>query len=189
MSDRELLRKPEVRKRLRWHLWQQLPLLVALVVLWMLLWGTISWISLLSGIAVAVLVTRVFYLPPVELSGRFNPFWALVFLARFLLDVVVASFQVAGQAFRPRGVRSNAVIAVDLVTASDFITTLTAIAISLIPGSLVLEVDRDRSILYLHAIGVEDLAAADRVREKVLSVERAIVRAVGSRADVERTSA
>lgn len=180
---------PEVRKRIRWRVWQQLPLLVALVVLWMLLWGTVSWISVLSGVLVAVVVTRVFYLPPVELSGRLNPFWLLVFLGRFFFDVVVASFQVAGQAFRPRGVRSSAVIAVDLVTASDFITTLTAIAISLIPGSLVLEVDRDRSILYLHAIGVEDLEEADQVRRKVLSVERAIVRAIGSADDVERTRA
>jgi multicomponent Na+:H+ antiporter subunit E len=174
------------RQSIRWVLWQQLPLLIVLVVLWMLLWGTISWISFLSGLVVAVVVTRVFYLPPVELSGRFNPFWFVVFLARFFFDVVVASFLVASQAFRPRGVRSNAVIAVDLVTRSDFIITLTAIAISLIPGSLVVEVDRERSILYLHAIGVEDKPEAEKVRQKVLSVERAIIRAVGSRADVER---
>lgn len=189
MSERPDLREPEVRKRVGWVLWQQLPLLIALIVLWMLLWGTVSWISFATGVIVAVVVTRVFYLPPVELSGRINPFWGIVFLGRFFADVFVASFQVAAQAFRPRGVRSNAVIAVDLVTRSDFITTLTAIAISLIPGSLVLEVDRDRSILYLHAIGVEDLAGAERVREKVLSVERGIVRAVGSKLDVERTRA
>lgn len=179
----------EERQHIRVRLWQQLPLLVALVVLWMLLWGTISWISVLSGILVAIVVTRVFYLPPVELSGRFNPFWFLVFLGRFLFDVVVASFTVAGQAFRPRGVRSNAVIAVDLVTVSDFITTLTALAVSLVPGSLVIEVDRDRSILYLHSLGVDDREGVEQIRHKVLGVERAIVRAVGSRADVERTRA
>ncbi|MDH6181606.1 multicomponent Na+:H+ antiporter subunit E [Microbacteriaceae bacterium SG_E_30_P1] len=179
----------ETAKQVRWRVWQQLPLLVALVVLWMLLWGTVSWISVVSGIIVAVAVTRFFYLPPVELSGRFNPFWFGVFLLRFLWDVVRASFQVAWLAFRPRSVRSNAVIAVDLVTASDFITTLTAITISLIPGSLVLEVDRDRSILYLHLIGVDDAEGIDKMRRKVLSVERGIVRAIGSRADVERTGA
>lgn len=175
-------------QRVRWRLWQQLPLLVALVVLWMLLWGTVSAISLISGILVALAVTRLFYLPPVELSGRFNPFWFVVFLARFFVALVAASVDVAFQAIRPRGLRRNAVIAVDLVTVSDFITTLTAITVSLIPGSLVVEVDRDRSILYLHAINVEDDAAVEKVRATVLGVERSLVRALGSRQDVERTS-
>ena len=180
--------EPPTAKQLRSTFVQQIPLLVALVVLWMLLWGTISWISVLSGVIVAIAVTRFFYLPPVELSGRFNPFWLLVFLARFLWDVIRASFQVAWLSFRPRGVQSNAVIAVDLVTVSDFITTLTAITISLIPGSLVVEVDRDRSILYLHVMSAEDVEGLEKVREKTLSVERALVRAIGSKDDVERTA-
>jgi len=167
---------------------QQLPLLVMLVVLWMLLWGTISWISVLSGILVAVLVTRFFFLPPVELSGRFNPLWLIVFLAHFLWDVIRGSFEVAWLSFRPQGVRSSAVIAVDLVTVSDFITTLTAITLSLVPGSLVVEVDRERSILYLHVIGAESEAEVEKVRQKALSVERALVRAVGSTDDVRRTA-
>lgn len=175
-------------QRVRWRLWQQFPLLVALVVLWMLLWGTVSAISVVSGILVALAVTRLFYLPPVELSGRFNVFWFIVFLARFLFDLVAASVDVSFQALRPRGLRRTGVIAVDLVTVSDFITTLTSIAVSLVPGSIVIEVDRDRSILYLHTINVEDDAAVERVRSKVLGVERALVRALGSRQDVERTS-
>ena len=61
-----------VKRRLRVRLWQQLPLLVVLVVLWMLLWGNISLLNLVTGAILAVLVTRVFFLPPVDLSGRFN---------------------------------------------------------------------------------------------------------------------
>lgn len=181
MTDRSL------RKAVRWRLWQQLPLLVALVLLWMLLWGTISWLSLISGAVIAVLVTRLLYLPPVELSGRFNPFWFVVFLARFFFDLVVASFQVALQAFSPRGIRRNAVVEVDLETRSDFIMTLTAIAISLIPGSIVLDVDRHNSILYLHAINMDDATEIERLRAKVLSIERQLVRALGAAEDVRRT--
>lgn len=168
-----------------WRLWQQLPLLAVLVVLWMLLWGEVSPLSAGSGVVVAVVVTRVFYLPAVELSGRFNPLWFVVFLARFLLDLVVASFQVAFLAFG-RGIRRNAVVAADLETRSDFIMTLTAIVISLIPGSLVVEIDPARSILYLHAINVDDPDDAAALRARVRSVERRLVRALGSRDDVER---
>lgn len=174
-----------VRLALR-AVWRDLPLLIALVALWMLLWGTISWLSLASGILVALVVTRVFLLPPVELSGRFNVGWLLVFLARFVVDLVVASAQVAWQAFRPSGVRHSAVVSVELFTRSDFIMTLTAIAVSLVPGSLVIEVDRDRGLLYLHALATDDAAAVARVRRQVLAVERSLVRAIGSRVDLER---
>jgi multicomponent Na+:H+ antiporter subunit E len=176
------------RASLGWRLWQQLPLLVALVVLWMLLWGIVDWLTLATGVILALVVTRLFYLPPVELSGRFNPLWFLAFLARFALNLFVASFLVAYQALRPKGIKSNAVIAVDLVTRSDFVMTATAIAISLVPGSLVVEVDRQRSILYLHVLSVADRDETDLVRMRVLSVERQLVRAFGSRDDVERTS-
>lgn len=176
-------------KRVReigWRVWQQLPLLIGLVAIWMLVWGSLSWLALVSGILVAVLVTRVFYLPAVELSGRFNPFWFLVFLGRFAFDLVVASFQVAWLAFRPRRVRHNAIIAVDLATRSDFITTAVGIATSLVPGSIVVDVDRDESILYLHVLNTDQLADAERTRARVLQVERSLVRSLGSRDDWNR---
>lgn len=171
--------------RVPWRLWQQLPLIVGLVALWMVLWGSLSWMALLSGIAVALLVSVVFYLPPVELSGRLNPVMALAFLGRFLVDLVVASAHVAWIAIRPSGVRSNAVIAAPLATRSDFVMTLTATALSLVPGSIVVEVDRERSILFVHAIGEGTQEGVDRVRATVRRVERGIVMAVGSRSDVE----
>ena len=166
--------------RVRWSLLQQLPLLIGLIVLWMVLWGELTWLSLVSGVVVALVVSLVFYLPPVELGGRLNPFWGIVFLGRFLVDLVVASMQVAWLVIRPRGVTANAVIAAPLATRSDFIMTLTATALSLVPGSIVLEVDRDQSILYLHVIDTGTPEGADRFRDKVRRVERGIVRAVGS---------
>ena len=181
-------KKAEKKAEVRWHVRRQLPLLVALVVLWMLLWGSFSWLNLAAGIVIAVVVTRGLYLPPVELAGRFNPFLFLAFLGMFLVELVLASFQVAFQAFSPRAERPNAVVAVQLRTRSDFIMTITSIALSLIPGSLIVEVDREQSILYLHALGTRDQAAIDKVRSDVLKVEGRLVRALGSREDVRRLS-
>jgi multicomponent Na+:H+ antiporter subunit E len=162
----------------------QLPLLVWLVVLWLLLWGHVTVMSVLTGILLALLVTRLFYLPPVDLSGRFNVYWALAFAWHFAVDLVRASILVAWQAVDPRGVPVNSVLAVQLHTRSDLIMTLTAESISLVPGSLVVEVDRERSLLYVHALGTPDDAAAERVRHSVLVVEERIVRAIGSEHDV-----
>jgi multicomponent Na+:H+ antiporter subunit E len=165
---------------------QQLPLLVALVVLWMVLWGQFTWLSLATGIVVALIVTRVFYLPPVELSGRINLWYTLVFLVHFFFDVAVASFQVAFQALSPRRVPRSSVIGIQLRTRSDLVMTLDAIAMSLVPGSLVVEADRERSILYLHTFATESQEDVEAMRRKVLVVEARIVRAIGSRADLER---
>jgi multicomponent Na+:H+ antiporter subunit E len=162
----------------------QLPLLVWLVVLWLLLWGHVTVVSVITGIVLAVGITRVFYLPPVELSGRFNVYWAAVFLGRFIVDLLHASFLVAWQAIDPRGVPTNAVLLVQLHTRSDFMMTLTAVSISLVPGSLVVEVDRENSRLYVHALGVRDEAGVEAARHTVLVVEERLVRAMGSLDDV-----
>ena len=133
----------------------------------------------------ALLVTRVFYLPPVALSGRFNVWWALVFAVRFVYDLFTASVQVAWLAVDPRKVPNSSVVAVQLRSHSDLIMTLVAIAISLVPGSLVVEADRLRAVLYVHVLdtdGADDVAAA---RVSVHAVERRIIRALGSREELE----
>lgn len=173
----------------RWRLTRQLPLLVVLVILWMLLWGSASWLTITTGIVLAVLVTRGLYLPPVELAGRFNPIRFVIFLGIFLFELVVASFQVAGRAFAPHPVPTNAVVAVQLRTRSDFLMTLTAISVSLIPGSLIIEVDRDHSILYLHALGTSGPDDIAEVRRSVLAIEARLVRSLGSSEDVRKLDA
>ena len=50
-----------VEQRARVTLRQQLPLLLALVVLWMLLWGSITPLTIVTGVVVALGVTRAFF--------------------------------------------------------------------------------------------------------------------------------
>lgn len=160
---------------------EQLPLLLALVALWMLLWGSVSVLTILTGVVVAFGVTRAFYLPPVELSGRFNPFWFIVFVGRVLGEMVVASFQVAFIALSREPAPKNIVVRIDLRTRSDFILTGTAIAASIVPGSVVLEVDRVNARLYVHTLGASTPEEVERARHHVLSLEHDLLRAWGSR--------
>ncbi len=159
---------------------KQIPLLLALVVLWMLLWGSLTPLTIVTGIVVALVVTRTFYLPPVDLANRFNPFWFAVFLGRFFGELIVASFQVAFQAFARRPVPFSAIVRVDLRTRSDFIMTGVSLAVSLVPGSLVLEVDRANARLYVHSLDVSTPEEVEKAREHVLSLEHDLLRAWGS---------
>jgi multicomponent Na+:H+ antiporter subunit E len=165
-------------------LWRQLPFFVWLVALWMLLWGQFTWLAFLTGVVVAVFVTRVFRLPPVELSGRVNLWYGLVFVLEFLGALVVGSLTVAWQVLDVRRQPGAAIIAVPLKTDDDLIMTHTAVTASLIPGSLLVDVDRDRRILYLHVIGVRGDRDVERQRASVLRWEKRIVSAVGSRAQL-----
>lgn len=160
---------------------QQAPLLLALVVLWMLLWGSLTPLTIVTGVVVALAVTRAFYLPPVELSGRFNPFWFAVFAGRVLVEMAVASVQVAVLAIGPRARHRSALVKVDLTTRSDFILTGTALAVSLVPGSVVIEVDRSTTVLYVHTLSVHSAADVEKARAHVLALERGLLRAWGSR--------
>ncbi|GAA3934508.1 Na+/H+ antiporter subunit E [Microbacterium soli] len=158
----------------------QLPFLLWLTVLWMLLWHQFTPLALVTGILVAIFVTRVFRLPTVELVGRVNLWYALVFVVLFLGAVVAGAVSVAVQVFDFRRQPGAAIVGVPLRYADDIVTTHVSVTASLIPGSLVVESDRKRRILYLHVIGMHSRADVDAFREEVLRWERRIVRAVGT---------
>ncbi len=166
----------------------QLPLLVWLVLVWVLLWGTFSWANLLSGALIAVVVTTLLPLPTVETAGRFRPMAFLRFVGRFVLDLVVSSVEVSRLAFRP-GQHQSAIITVALRTDSDLLLTVIAEALSLVPGSLVLDLDREHQVLAVHLVEVRDAEHLERRRANVLGMEDRVVRAFGSAEDVARLGA
>jgi multicomponent Na+:H+ antiporter subunit E len=141
-------------------------------------------LAFVTGLVVAVVVTRVFRLPPVELSGRVNLWYGLLFVLQFLAAVVRGSLLVAWQVLDFRTQPGTAIVAVPLRTDDDLIMAHTAVTASLIPGSLIVEADRDRRVLYLHVIGMRSLEDVEAQRRSVLLWEARIVRAVGSSAQL-----
>lgn len=164
---------------------RQLPLLVWLVLVWNLLWGTFSWANLISGTVIALVITTLLPLPAVQTAGRFRPLAALRFLGRFVVDLLVSSAEVSWLAFRP-GRHRSAIITVQLRTDSDLLLTVIAEALSLVPGSLVLDLDREHSIMAIHLVQVRDHDHVERQRANVLGMEDRVVRAFGSAEDIER---
>jgi multicomponent Na+:H+ antiporter subunit E len=157
-----------------------------LVAVWLLLWGRVTPGLIVSGIIVAALAMSLFPMPALEIRGRPRPLRVLLFLVRFVIDVVVASVHVAWMAVRPGPPPSSAVIGLDLHTRSDLMMTLVGEVLSLVPGSLVVEVDRASTILYLHVIGVETEEDIERERRRAMTIEARMIRAFGSPADRAR---
>lgn len=168
-------RLPTRRDRIRDHVMA----VIFLTLVWNLLWGAFTWANLVTGILVAVAVLVFFPLPPVVFVGRLRPIGLIRFAARFIADLVVASFQVALLAFRPRH-PTSAIVAVPLRIHSDLNMTLVGEAVSLVPGSLITEADRRTATLYIHMLGVEDREHLERLRNDVWLLEDRIARALGS---------
>jgi multicomponent Na+:H+ antiporter subunit E len=79
----------------------------------------------------------------------------------------------------------NAVVAVPLRSHQDLMVTATGHVISLIPGSLVVEVDRSTSTLYLHALNVSSPEEVESLRKEVRSIEAGLIRIMGTREELE----
>lgn len=172
---------PSAKRGIIGELWRQWPHLLWLTALWMLLWGQLTILAALTGIAAAVTVTLVFRLPPVRLGGRLHPWYAVVFVVTFVGALVRGSLVVAGQVLDLRRQPGSAVIGVPLRVDDELILASTAIVSSLIPGSLVLEIDRDEMVIWLHVLGVRGEEDIERNRRETLLWEARIVRAFGSR--------
>ncbi|WP_405426269.1 Na+/H+ antiporter subunit E [Micromonospora sp. NBC_00617] len=157
-----------------------------LVLVWNLLWGSITLANIIGGLLVGGAVLLFFPLPAVSFGGRLRPGALVAFAGRFVVELVSASLHIARIAvqpgYRPRG----AIIAVTLRVPTDLNLALTAEAVSLVPGTLILEVDREAGTLYLHVLDTHGPADLALSRERTLDLERRIVRAVGSAAELRR---
>ncbi|MDN4162064.1 Na+/H+ antiporter subunit E [Nocardioides abyssi] len=148
-----------------------------LTLVWLAMWGEVTPLLVIGGVLVAVLVCLAFPLPPIDLASGVRPLALARLVGRFLVDVVRASFQVSGVVLRRRPVR-NAVVAVDLESSSDFVMTLVASMLSLIPGSVVVEARRSTHTLYLHVLDVPDAASVEAFRRDALDLEQRVLRAL-----------
>nr|WP_281373076.1 Na+/H+ antiporter subunit E [Kineococcus aurantiacus] len=157
------------------------PLLVWLVVLWLLLWGDVSWANVVSGTVLALLVTVVLPMPKVTFGVRLRPLRIVALLARFVVDLFAASAQVAWLAVRPGRQPRNSVVKVPLHSGSDLFVTMTAELVSLVPGSVIVELGAPslqggQGSIYVHALGVDTEEGRQRIRREVLLTERRVLR-------------
>ena len=165
---------PSRRRTVQW------PVVLWLTVVWVALWGDLSVANIASGVVVGTLVCLVFPLPFIRLQVRVRPLWLAWLVLRFFWDVVVASYQVAVKTLQLTRQPRNAVIEVDLRTQSDFVLTVVAEMVSLVPGSLVVEARASTHTLFLHVLDVGDRAGAEAFREQVFALERRVVMALGA---------
>lgn len=161
----------------------QWPMILGLTLMWAALWQDFTPGTLVLGLITSSLVMLSLPMPPVPFADRFNVWHSLTFALFFLWKITAATWEVAFKAATPGPKVINSVVAVKLRTQDDLLLTLVGHVYALIPGSLVIDVDRPTSTLFLHVIDIPDEEAAEAFRTESLDIESRMIRGFGSKRD------
>jgi multisubunit Na+/H+ antiporter MnhE subunit len=167
---------PASRMRRAGH---RLPMAAWLWLLWLLLWGSTSPAVLVGGLLVAAAVVVAFPLPHLVPHTALRPGPLARLLAHLLTDLFSSAAVVAWEAVRHGRRTRTAVVEVPLRVDTDFLVAVSSGLTTLTPGSLVLEIDRERRLLYVHALPVRDRPALEERRREGRAVERRVSRTLG----------
>ncbi|WP_237189527.1 Na+/H+ antiporter subunit E [Rothia nasimurium] len=162
-----------------------LPPFLWLVFVWCALWQDFSLRFIAFGAVLAILTMAVFKLPTLYLSNRFNLLYAARFVIELVWNIAKASFEVMWLAATFRPPLRNSIVAVPLRTRSDLLLTAVSHTMSLIPGSVVVEVDRPHSVLYFHVLNTSTDEEIKKFARQVDYFEALIIKAAGSREEYE----
>ena len=113
-------------------------------------------IGLLVGLPVAFAARR-FYQPMDGFARTATaPLYAGLYLLTFLWELLTANFDVAYRVLAPSMPMDPAVIEVPLRVETDLAITTIANSITLTPGTLTMDYDRNANSLYVHSIDASD---------------------------------
>lgn len=148
------------------------PGLVLLV--WLALWGEVSWANIASGLVVVFLIGVI--IRPVPRAHRVNVIGVVRLVAIFFWRLITSSIVVVQTVIRPTPARlRSGVVAIPLTHNSRLVATIVADAISLTPGTLTLEARGEPPVLYVHVLGLED---PEDIRTDVRGLEKLVLAAV-----------
>ena len=157
-----------------------------LTVVWVFLWGRVDAPVVLSGVLLGTVMCVLAPLPQLADPMHVRPVALVVLVWTVTRDLLRASVQVTWQIMRPSRPRP-AVLAVRLRCRGDVMTAMTAIAVSAVPGTTVIDVRREDATMLIHVLDVGE-NALEAVRADVWRLERLIVRAFGTDAQVAAVS-
>ncbi len=148
-----------------------------LTFVWVLLWGEFTPANVLGGLAVSLAILILTPLPQLPVEGRLHPFSAIRLVLRVAFDLVVSSVEVAWLSVRPGPPPMTAILRAHVSIKSDLVLGLLVDAINVVPGTIVLEVDRRRRVLYIHVLDAHNAEKVDRFYANVARLERMFIRA------------
>lgn len=154
--------------------------IIALAVVWVLLWDRISLGNVVNGLIIGAVVTQIFPLPSIQYFGRIHPWRLLVLTTRFFVDLVSAAIEVSIATLDHHPPKGGSIVEVHLRVRNELYMTIISALVALVPGSIVVEARRTANVLYVHGFHVTTPEGLEELRQDVLGIESRVVRALGS---------
>ncbi|MGE2689268.1 Na+/H+ antiporter subunit E [Mycolicibacterium pulveris] len=143
-----------------------------LILVWMLLWGSISAANFLGGLVVALVITLLLPLPVVPVEGKLHPLSLLRLVIQMVYWLVRSSIQVAWLAVRPGPPPISAVLRAQFALKSDLVLAMAVNLINLTPGTIALEVDQARRVVYVHVLNAHTERSVREFHDQMAALER-----------------
>lgn len=141
--------------------------LLGLAAAWCALWQTISFANIAGGLVIATLITGMGVGTETRGSVRLAPLLKLAGI--IFADLVSSTVNVATEVLTPTDYTDESIIAVHLPAHAKDHMLLLVLAITLTPGTAVVDTDPDESTIYLHLLHDsrrdETIAHAERLAE------------------------
>lgn len=148
-----------------------------LLLVWLALLETVTPGAVVAGLVVATLLTLAFPGDRDRAGWTLRPLRLLALVGYFLAKLVQANVQVALAVVHPAPERvRRAIVAVPVVSRSRITRALLANAVSLTPGTFIVDIDERGRRIFVHVL---DMPTPDVVRRDIHRMERMIVAALG----------
>ncbi|CAM2828309.1 Na+/H+ antiporter subunit E [Skermania piniformis] len=159
----------------------RIAVVVWLAVVYCWLWGTVSVGNILAGLLLGAAITVLLPLPRLPVGGWLRPLPLLQLLGVIGYYALISSVQVALLALRRDAPPPAGVLRVSLAIRSDLVLVLCCDALTVIPGSMVLEIDAERRMVYVHVLDIGSERAVAEFYRSTRRLEQLFIRTFESR--------
>jgi multicomponent Na+:H+ antiporter subunit E len=150
-----------------------------LTVVWVTLWEDVSWANVIGGIIVATAVMLLVSFRTTRPGLGFRPLHAVRLLFYFLWELIKASVFLSWEIVTPPNTINAGIVSVPLTSREPGIVVSVANMVSLVPGTITLEVDEETMTLFIHVL---HLKSKEETGESVHTLERLTLAAFPPRA-------
>ena len=129
---------------------------ILLAIAWILLTGEVTAENFIEGLIIGYLIL---WVSKLALGGTeyFKKIpKAISFFFYFIKELILANIKVAFDIITPKDYMKPGIVAVPLDAKTDMEITLLANLITLTPGTLSLDVSKDKKVLYIHTLYLDD---------------------------------
>lgn len=140
-------------------------MILSLVATWCVLWGAVSAANVLSGAVVALVVTAPGLGDPLPGGFRLVPLLRLSWVV--LVDSVKSTVEVSGEILTPGDQSSESIVAITVPPRARRHMLFYTAAITLTPGTVVVDTDVEAGILYIHLLHDINVAAGEALVQRL----------------------